>query len=215
MRVTRMAKNFFGCSNILQKFLWGNRMKKTYCIPAGKKLRIAISGASGCGNTTVSSLLARTLDIPCINYTFRTLAKELEMPLNEVIEQAKTDFRFDRLIDKRQAELASKTSCVLGSRLAIWMLKEADLTVYLYASAEVRVERIFKREGGSLDSIRNFTAMRDNDDTRRYKELYNIDNTDYAFADMRIDTEHYQPDSIVQLIIDELLKRSLIFLKEM
>ena len=176
-------------------------MKNDYAIPAKKELRIAISGASGCGNTTVSTLLADTLGIPCINYTFRSLAKELDIPLKQVIEQAKTDFSFEQ---------ALKSSCVLGSRLAIWMLKEADLKVYLYASEEVRAERIFQREGGSLEHIKEFTAMRDSDDTRRYKELYNIDNTDYAFADMLIDTEHYTPDLIVGLIIDELLRRSLI-----
>ena len=185
-------------------------MKNDYAIPAKKELRIAISGASGCGNTTVSTLLADTLGIPCINYTFRSLAKELDMPLKKVIEQAKTDFSFDRIVDSRQVEQALKSSCVLGSRLAIWMLKAADLKVYLYASEEVRAERIFQREGGSLEHIKEFTAMRDSDDTRRYKELYNIDNTDYAFADMLIDTEHYTPDLIVQLIIDELLRRSLI-----
>ena len=188
-------------------------MKNDYAIPAKKELRIAISGASGCGNTTVSTLLADTLGIPCINYTFRTLAKELGMPLKKVIEQAKTDFSFDRIIDKRQVEQAMKSSCVLGSRLAIWMLKEADLKVYLYASAEVRAGRIFQREGGSLKHIKEFTAMRDSDDTRRYKELYNIDNTDYAFADMLIDTERYTPDLIIGLIIDELLRRSLIVRK--
>lgn len=189
-------------------------MNPDYCINIEKKIRIALSGASGCGNTTVSTLLSHRLGIPCINYTFRNLAKELNMPLKEVIEQAKTDFRFDRLIDERQVERALKSSCVLGSRLAIWLLKEADLKVYLYASEEVRAQRIFKREGGNLDSIRNFTAMRDRDDTRRYKELYNIDNNDYVVADMCIDTEHYEPDLIVELILDELLRRSLIRPKE-
>lgn len=181
-----------------------------YRIPAGKDVRIAISGASGCGNTTVSTLLAQILGIPCINYTFRTLAKELNMPLRDLIEQAKTDFRFDRLVDERQVEQAMQKSCVLGSRLAIWLLKAADLKVYLYASEDVRVERILQREGGSAETIRAFTNMRDSDDTRRYKELYNIDNTDYAFADLIIDTERYQPDIIVELIVDALLRKSLI-----
>jgi putative cytidylate kinase len=181
-----------------------------YRIPAGKVLRIAISGASGCGNTTVSTLLAEVLGIPCINYTFRTLAKELNMPLSAVIEQAKTDFRFDRLVDERQVAQARQTSCVLGSRLAIWLLKEADLKVYLHAPEAVRIGRIVQREGGSVEAIRTFTQMRDSDDTRRYKELYNIDNTDYAFADLKIDTEHYSPVSIVELIIAELLQKSLI-----
>lgn len=189
-------------------------MKKNYRIDTGKTVRIAISGASGCGNTTVSTLLANKLGIPCINYTFRNLARELNIPLKEVIEQAKTDFRFDRLVDERQVERALKSSCVLGSRLAIWLLKEADIKVYLYASAAVRAERIFKREGGSLESIQAFTQMRDSDDTRRYKELYNIDNTDYSFADMRIDTEALAPEAIVEQIIAELLARSLILRNE-
>ena len=189
-------------------------MKKNYRIQAGKKVRIAVSGASGCGNTTVSTLLSQALGIPCINYTFRSLAKELGIPLKDIIEQAKTDFRFDRLVDERQVEQALKSSCVLGSRLAIWMLKEADLKVYLYASAETRANRILKREGGNIECIKKFTAMRDSDDTRRYKELYNIDNTDYAFADMCINTERYQPDEIVDIILNELVKRSLILPKQ-
>ena len=41
-----------------------------------KDLRIAISGKSGCGNTTVSGLLAQKLGIKLINYTFRQLAEE-------------------------------------------------------------------------------------------------------------------------------------------
>lgn len=188
-------------------------MKNEYAISKEKKVRIAISGASGCGNTTVSSSLADALGIPCINYTFRNLARELHMPLKKLMQHAQHDFHFDRLIDERQVEYALRTSCVLGSRLAIWMLKEADLKVYLYASPEVRAKRIFEREGGSLDDIRAFTARRDSNDTRRYKELYSIDNTDYAFADLKIDTECLMPDEIVQIIIDELVKRSLIVRK--
>ena len=44
-------------------------------IKDGKELRIAISGKSGCGNTTVSTLLSEKLGIKLINYTFRTLAQ--------------------------------------------------------------------------------------------------------------------------------------------
>src|SRR5574344_1986287 len=95
----------------------------------GKEVRIAISGRSGCGNTTVSRILAETLDIAFINYTFRSLAQERGIPLTEIIEKAKTDFSFDQIVDTKQVELARRSSCVLGSRLAIWMLAEADLKV--------------------------------------------------------------------------------------
>lgn len=172
-------------------------------------IRVAISGKSGCGNTTVSTLLSKKLDVTLINYTFRQLAAERGMTLAEVIESARTDCSYDKYVDTHQVELARKESCVLGSRLAIWMLTEADLKVFLYASDDMRAERIFKREGGDLQKIKEFTAMRDLEDSRRYKELYNIDNSDYAFADLVIDTSSYTPEEIVEQIVAELKKRGL------
>jgi cytidylate kinase len=174
------------------------------------ELRIAISGKSGCGNTTVSTLLSDKLGIKMINYTFRQLAQEKNLTLAQVIENAKTDDSYDKYVDSHQVELARKESCVLGSRLAIWMLPEADIKIYLFASDETRASRVFNREGGNLEEIKTFTAMRDSEDSRRYKELYNIDNNVYDFVDMFIDTGNYNQDEIVDLIINELLKRNLI-----
>ncbi len=173
-------------------------------------LRVAISGRSGCGNTTVSRMLADTLGITFINFTFRSLSAELGLPLEEILERAKSDFSYDRMVDTRQVELAMQSSCVLGSRLAIWMLSEADLKVYLTASEDVRARRILTREGGTLEAIRSFTAMRDAEDTRRYRELYGIDNTDFSFSDLTIDTETLSPEGIVSVILGRLGERGLV-----
>jgi cytidylate kinase len=182
-----------------------------YRIPAGKELRIAISGKSGCGNTTVSTLLAKTLGITLINYTFRQLAAEKGLTLAQVIENAKTDDSYDKYVDMHQVELARQESCVLGSRLAIWMLKEADAKVYLLASDELRAKRILNREGGDLEEIKRFTAMRDSEDTRRYQKLYGIDNNAYQdTADIVIDTSVNVPEKIVEKILAELENRSLV-----
>ena len=124
-----------------------------YTIQDGKELRVAISGKSGCGNTTVSSLLAESLQVTLINYTFRNLAKELGISLAEIIERAKTDTQYDKLVDTKQVDLAKQQSCVLGSRLAVWMLQEADLKVYLLADNQIRAQRILNREGGDLEEI--------------------------------------------------------------
>ena len=175
-----------------------------------KELRVAISGKSGCGNTTVSTLLSQNLGIKLINYTFRQLAAEKGLTLAQVIENAKNDDSYDKYVDNHQVELAEKESCVLGSRLAIWMLKIADLKVYLYASDETRAGRVFNREGGDLAEIARFTAMRDSEDSRRYKKLYEIDNNKYDFADLIIDTANYSPEQIVDLILNELEKRGFI-----
>ena len=175
-----------------------------------KELRIAISGKSGCGNTTVSGLLSKKLGVTLINYTFRQLAQEKGMTLKEVIDAAKNDDSYDKYVDTHQVELALKESCVLGSRLAVWMLKEADLKVYLSASDETRALRVYNREGGDLQQIKDFTAMRDREDTGRYKEFYGIDNNDYSFCDLIIDVNKKNPEEIVGIIIEELLKRNLV-----
>ena len=122
-----------------------------YKIPNNENLRIAISGKSGCGNTTVSKLLSEKLGIDMINFTFRSLSAETGLSLSEIIEKAKTDDSFDITVDTRQVEMAEKTSCVLGSRLAIWMLKSANLRVFLLASDDVRAQRIHNREGGDIE----------------------------------------------------------------
>lgn len=174
------------------------------------EIRIAISGKSGCGNTTVSTLLSEKLGIKLINYTFRQLAAEKGLTLAQVIENAKTDDQYDVYVDTHQVELAKAEACVLGSRLAIWMLKEADLKVYLFASDDTRAKRILNREGGDLQQIKDFTSMRDSEDSKRYMKLYQIDNNKYDFCDLIIDTANYNPEQIVDLIIAELLKRGLI-----
>jgi cytidylate kinase len=166
-------------------------------------MKIAISGKSGCGNTTVSRLVAESLGLRLINFTFRTLAEERGLSLREVLERASQDDSWDREVDSRQAALAREGGgCVLGSRLAIWMLPEADLKVYLRARAETRVERIMKREGGNLEEVRAFTAERDRQDRERYLRIYQIDNDDYGFADLAIDTDDLSPDKIARLIIN-------------
>jgi CMP/dCMP kinase len=184
----------------------------TYTIVPEKGLRIAISGKSGCGNTTVSSLLAGRLGITLINFTFRQLAAEKGLTLAQVIENAKTDEWYDRTVDTRQVALARRESCVLGSRLAIWMLEDADFKVYLAASDDIRAGRILNREGGDIEQIKSFTAMRDREDSARYKKLYDIDNSDYSCADLVIDTAAVSPEEIVGRIVEELEKKHLITL---
>ncbi|MBQ0072072.1 MAG: cytidylate kinase, partial [Spirochaetales bacterium] len=100
-------------------------------------MRIAISSKSGCGNTTVTTLLSKALGYPMINFTFRQMAEERGVDFWTFCQMAMNDYNIDRELDSRQVEMAmEKKDCLLASRLAIWMLKEADLKVYLTATAE-------------------------------------------------------------------------------
>jgi cytidylate kinase len=167
-----------------------------------KRIKIAVSGKSGCGNTTISRMVAEELNLSFINFTFRSLAQERGLSLTEVLEKAAVDDWWDKEVDSRQVALArSAEGCVLGSRLAIWMLPEADLKVYLTARPETRVRRILRREGGDFEETAAFTMERDRQDTERYLRIYQIDNNNYAFADLVIETDSLAPQEIAAKII--------------
>jgi len=169
-----------------------------------KDIKIAISGRSGCGNTTISKTTADSLGLRFINFTFRSLAQERGIDLKEILALAAQDDSWDREIDSRQVALALEGGgCVLGSRLAIWMLKQADLKVYLYASPEVRARRIVNREGGTLEEVAAFTAERDRQDHGRYLRIYGIDTDDYSFSDLVINTDDITPQQIVDKITEK------------
>jgi cytidylate kinase len=166
--------------------------------------KIAISGKSGCGNTTVSGMVAEALGFRLINYTFRNLAEDKGMTFRELHSLAQHDSSWDRYLDTRQVELAQDGNCVLGSRLAIWVLKDADLRVFLTASPEVRARRILRREGGNLTKVKEETRHRDAKDRQRYLSIYGIDNDNYQFADLVINTDNILPDQITKMILDRL-----------
>jgi CMP/dCMP kinase len=161
---------------------------------------VAISGKSGCGNTTVSRLLAERLGVRLINYTFHTMAEELGVSFERMLEMAAADSSYDRSVDKKQVELARSGDCVIGSRLAMFLLPDATLRVFITASAEVRAERIRKREGGDYGSILEFTQRRDRNDHERYEKLYGIDNDDLSCADLVVNSELWTPEHEVEII---------------
>ena len=164
-------------------------------------MKIAISGKSGCGNSTVSRIVAKRLHYKLVNYTFHSIALEIGVSFDEMCELAEQDDKWDLYLDERQVEMAREGNTVLGSRLAIWMLDDADFRVYLDARLEVRATRIQMREGGDLDEVTAKTVRRDQRDHDRYLRLYGIDNNNFSFVDMVVDTEGITPEEIADRIV--------------
>jgi cytidylate kinase len=173
-----------------------------------RDIKIAVSGKSGCGNSTSSKILADKLGFEFINYTFKNLAAEKGMRFEELQRLAQLDAYWDRYLDDRQVQKARDAgSCVLGSRLAVWMLNDADLRVYLTAPVGVRAARIKKREGGNFEDVLRKTIERDKNDRDRYLRLYGIDNDKYNFVDMVVDTENLDPHAVAELILQTVYER--------
>ena len=166
-------------------------------------LSIAMSGKSGCGNSTVSRLLAERLGLRLINYTFHDMAIEMGISFEEVCRRAELDDSYDRNLDRRQVELAGGGGCVLASRLAVWLLESARPKVYLKASPETRAGRVSRREGLPYEQALQATRERDERDRRRYLRLYGIDIDEYGFVDLVVDTEAGDPRQIVAIILQK------------
>lgn len=166
-------------------------------------MRIAISSKSGCGNTTVTTLVSKKLGYAMINFTFRQMAAERGVDFWDFCAMAEKDDNIDIELDRRQVEMAmAETDCVLGSRLAIWMLEKADLKVYLRASDKTRAERIMKREGGTFAERFRQTKERDEHDSARYERIYGIDNNSpEKVADLIIDTDYRSAEEIAEIIV--------------
>lgn len=164
---------------------------------------VAISGKSGCGNSTVTGLVAERLGLRIVNYTFHNLAEDLRMEFGELCRRAESDSSYDLSLDARQVELAKEGNCVVGSRLAIWLMRNLAFTVYLYAPPEVRAQRILKREGGTYESVLESTLDRDRRDRERYLRLYAIDNDEYQFADLIVDAGAQDQYAVAGAIVGE------------
>jgi len=101
-------------------------------------------------------------------------------------------------------EQARDRDCVIGSRLAMWLLPDATLRLYLAGSLEIRAARIFSREGDDLAKKLAFTRERDESDHKRYLTVYGIDNDDLSAADLVVNTELWMPQAIVSIVIEAL-----------
>jgi len=166
-----------------------------------EKIKIAISGKSGCGNSSVSRIVAAKLGLKLINYTFRDMAREMQLDFEEMCQRAQEDKKYDLFLDDKQVKLAEPGNCVLGSRLAIWLIKDAQLKVFLEATPLARAKRIGYRENIAAEQSLELTNARDMRDRNRFLNLYNIDNDHYQFADLVIDTEKGDQHYVAGLII--------------
>ncbi len=166
-------------------------------------MRVTISGPPGSGTTTVAKLLAKKLNFDLISAgeVFRRMAKEKKMSLAEFSRLANTNPEIDLEIDRYQKELAERRdNVVVEGRLSGWMVN-ADLKVWLFASEDIRVERIARREKKNIEDAKRETRERERIEKRRYEKYYGIDIDDWTIYHLVINSGYFTPEEIVEIII--------------
>jgi cytidylate kinase len=167
-------------------------------------MRIAISGQSGCGNTTATTNVASQLNLTKVNYTFRDLSRDLNIPFEALHKEAEKNPIFDYLTDLTLIKHALiHENIVVGTRLAAWMM-DADLRIWLHASLEARAHRVNKREqekSSRYEEVLYTTLKRDQSNRTRYLKLYGLDIEDHNDFDMTINTERITAEQVSSLIV--------------
>jgi len=169
---------------------------------------ITIGGLPGTGTTTISKLVSEKYGLKhvCAGFIFRDMAKEMNMELGEFSKYAEKNPEIDKMIDKKQVELAARGNIILEGRLAAWMLKNNDikptLSIWLMAPPMVRCKRISERESEDINTALKNMVNRENSEKKRYKEIYNIDIDDLSIYDIVIDSSTWDIEGVFNIICE-------------
>jgi cytidylate kinase len=143
------------------------------------------------------------LELDVVNYTFRDLATDLDLPFETIQQKASRSPIYDFLTDLNLMRASLRSRVVVGSRLAGWLV-DADLRVWLHAPLEARAKRIFQREPdkhAGYESVLYRTLQRDEQNRKRYLEIYGIDINDRSDFDITINTEKLTAEQVSSLIV--------------
>ena len=181
-------------------------------------MHIAISGKLGSGKSTVCGILNKDhgLEIYSTGKIQRAIAEKMGITTLELNRRMAADPKLDHEIDDTVNEISRLRSAeclVFDSRMA-WHFAENAYKVYMYVDPYVAAKRVTGDDRGSVEkykSIEDAVAQlkaRSEEENRRYKDIYGVDNFDYANYDLIVDSTSATQYEIADLILDSFKKRS-------
>ncbi len=184
---------------------------------------ISLAGRQGSGKTTVGKILAEKLWFERFSTGdfMREMAMEKGMTLMELNTFSETDGgKIDAILDERQKKLwQEKDNFIIDARLA-WHFIPHSFKVYLTVDDFVGASRIVGDSANplrhstdvhaSIEEAMETTKARRESESKRYMNLYHVDNHDLTHYDLVIDTTNTPPAEVVQQILDTLTQKGLI-----
>jgi cytidylate kinase len=161
---------------------------------------IAVSGLAGCGKSSVGEAVARKLSLRAVQASFKDGARDAGVSLMEFQAMAGTGPELDRTLDEKIVADASAGDCVVMTWLGPWMVKGANLRVWLNAPEEERARRVAMRDNMAESEALAHVRKRDSDNIARYKRYYGIDICDHSIFDLEINTVRFSPEESADII---------------
>ncbi|MBM3229341.1 cytidylate kinase [Candidatus Parvarchaeota archaeon] len=173
-----------------------------YTARNGGKLIIAISGKSGAGKNSVGEEVARLLGYKVVSFSFKQEAQKAGFGLMEYQKLASKDKSIDTDLDRRIAAEASAGNCVVVTWLGPWVVKDADLRVWLEADDATRAMRIANRDKMGAKQALEHVKKRDADNRERYLKLYGIDIDDRSIFGLQLNSSVMTIGQMATTIVD-------------
>ncbi|RLG27181.1 cytidylate kinase [Methanosarcinales archaeon] len=166
-------------------------------------MKITIGGLPGSGTSTLARKLAGKFNLIVISTgdTFRKLAAEHNMSLEEFGHLAEKDQNIDKQLDKQQQQIAQhRNNIILEGRLTGYFIEDATTRIWLKAPIEVRAARIAHRERMTIAQTITEIRRREECEASRYKNYYQLNINDLAIYDIILDTARYTPEQTARII---------------
>ena len=173
-------------------------------------MQIAFSGRLGSGKSTVCAILRDVYgyEIYSTGTVQRKVAEEMGITTLELNQRMKADPELDHVIDDAVVKISRERKndpIVYDSRMA-WHFAENTFKVYMYVDPIVAAERVFAADRGdvekyeSVEDAKQQLMARTMEENTRFKDIYGVDNLEYANYDMIIDSTSATPEQIANAI---------------
>jgi cytidylate kinase len=175
---------------------------------------IVVSGMPAVGKTTVSRILGEKLSLPVVGGgdVLKEMAVEEGFTPGgddwwdtgegmKFLNERKKSSDFDREVDSRLLKKAKKGDVVITSYPLPW-LTEDGIKVWLSGSVDSRARRMSKRDHVNEVKCREVLAVRDSENLRLYKKIYQIDfGKDLKPFDLIVDTDSIDEAQVAEIIL--------------
>jgi cytidylate kinase len=148
---------------------------------------IIISGKPAVGKTTVARLIAEKLGLRVVGGgdVLKEMAFEKGIDTTgedwwdtpegiRFLEERKKSSAYDKEVDERLLKKAKNGDIVITSYTLPW-LSQWGTKYWLEGSVESRARRMAKRDGVQIKECRRIVALRDVENYKIYKQIYNIE----------------------------------------